>query len=122
VLDAQDVADAGKLAPTAGDPAAGSVDKHLDDIVADTNELQTDWVNGGRLDLLLDSIIGDGDTGITLAKLKEIVAAFVAGKVTAVSADGITTYTYKKRDGSTTSFTAACSETDGTRATTGSLT
>ena len=25
-------------------------------IVADTNELQTDWVNGGRLDLLLDAI------------------------------------------------------------------
>ena len=26
-------------------------------ILADTNELQTDWVNGGRLDLLIDSII-----------------------------------------------------------------
>lgn len=25
-------------------------------IVADTNELQTDWVNGGRLDLLLDAV------------------------------------------------------------------
>ena len=25
-------------------------------IVADTNELQTDWTNGGRLDLLLDAI------------------------------------------------------------------
>lgn len=25
-------------------------------IVADTNELQTDWVNGGRLDLLIDAI------------------------------------------------------------------
>lgn len=28
-------------------------------IVADTNELQTDWANGGRLDLLIDSILGD---------------------------------------------------------------
>jgi len=28
----------------------------LDDIIADTNELQTDWVNGGRLDLLIDAI------------------------------------------------------------------
>jgi len=48
--------DAMKLAPTAGDPAAGSLDKHADDILADTNELQTDWKNGGRLDLLLDAI------------------------------------------------------------------
>ena len=47
-------------------------------ILADTNELQGDWVNGGRLDLLLDSVISkvdviDGivdsilvDTGTTL--------------------------------------------------------
>ena len=28
----------------------------LASILADTNELQTDWVNGGRLDLILDSI------------------------------------------------------------------
>ncbi len=32
----QDIADALKLAPTAGDPAAGSVNKDLDDILADT--------------------------------------------------------------------------------------
>ena len=28
----------------------------LDTIIADTNELQTDWTNGGRLDLLIDAI------------------------------------------------------------------
>lgn len=28
-------------------------------IVADTNELQTDWANGGRLDLLIDAILAD---------------------------------------------------------------
>jgi hypothetical protein len=33
---------------------AGALD--LDAILADTNELQTDWANGGRLDLLLDAI------------------------------------------------------------------
>lgn len=33
-------------------------------IVADTNELQTDWANGGRLDLLVDAILED--TGTTL--------------------------------------------------------
>lgn len=32
----QGIADALKLAPTAGDPAAGSVNKHLDDILEDT--------------------------------------------------------------------------------------
>jgi hypothetical protein len=29
-------------------------------ILADTNELQTDWVNGGRLDLLLDASVASG--------------------------------------------------------------
>ena len=33
-------------------------------ILADTNELQTDWANGGRLDLLIDAILTD--TGTTL--------------------------------------------------------
>ena len=36
VPDAQEVRDAMKLAPSAGDPAAGSVDAHLDDILVDT--------------------------------------------------------------------------------------
>ena len=31
-------------------------------IVADTNELQTDWANGGRLDLILDELTTQGDT------------------------------------------------------------
>lgn len=33
-------------------------------ILADTNELQTDWVDGGRLDLIVDAILTD--TGTTL--------------------------------------------------------
>ena len=33
-----------------------SVESKIDDVLADTNELQTDWTNGGRLDLLLDGI------------------------------------------------------------------
>ena len=39
---------------------AGGLD--ADAILADTNELQTDWVNGGRLDLLIDAIIAAIDT------------------------------------------------------------
>jgi len=38
-LTSQNVRDAMKLAPTAGDPAAGSIDKHADDIETDTDEL-----------------------------------------------------------------------------------
>lgn len=33
---------------------AGYLDTEISAILADTNELQTDWANGGRLDLLLD--------------------------------------------------------------------
>lgn len=39
---------------TAADLA--TVDGIVDAIVLDTNELQTDWTNGGRLDLLIDAI------------------------------------------------------------------
>ena len=35
---------------------AGRLDVIWDAILADTNELQTDWTNGGRLDLLIDAI------------------------------------------------------------------
>ena len=42
-----------------------TIDNFLDTevaaILADTNELQADWVNGGRLDLLVDSIISKVD-------------------------------------------------------------
>ena len=31
----------------------------LDATLADTNELQTDWANGGRLDLIVDAILVD---------------------------------------------------------------
>jgi hypothetical protein len=35
---------------------AGYLDTEIAAILADTNELQTDWANGGRLDLLIDAI------------------------------------------------------------------
>jgi len=40
---------------------AGYLDTEIAAILADTNELQTDWANGGRLDLLLDSASSAGD-------------------------------------------------------------
>ena len=50
------IADAVWDEAVAGHVAAGSFGKTDADILADTNELQGDWVNGGRLDLLLDAI------------------------------------------------------------------
>lgn len=63
----------------------------------------------------------EGDTGVSLSKVTEMLAALAAGKVTASSSSGVTTLTYKKRDGTTTSFTVVVTESDKTRATTGSL-
>lgn len=42
-----------------------TIDSIVDSIVADTNELQTDWANGGRLDLILDSAASAGDPWAT---------------------------------------------------------
>ena len=53
-------------APGSTAPTVGQIRTEMDDnstqftaIVADTNELQTDWVNGGRLDLILDAVNTD---------------------------------------------------------------
>jgi hypothetical protein len=49
---------------TPEDPTAGI----LDTIRDDTSELQTDWANGGRLDLLLDAVLADtGTDGVVLS-------------------------------------------------------
>jgi hypothetical protein len=42
-----------------------SVDSNVTSILADTNELQTDWADGGRLDLLLDGASSAGDPWTT---------------------------------------------------------
>jgi hypothetical protein len=42
-------------------------------IVADTNELQTDWKNGGRLDLLIDALLVG--TGTTIDDLLDAIKA-----------------------------------------------
>jgi len=47
---------AGKIVGDNIDAPISAVDTVVDAILVDTNELQTDWVNGGRLDLLLDAI------------------------------------------------------------------
>lgn len=51
-------------------------------IVADTNELQTDWANGGRLDLILDELTTQGDTNeAAIGALNDPTAAAIADAV-----------------------------------------
>ena len=52
---AETIADAVLDELLSGHTGAGSLGKALTDVLADTNELQTDWANGGRLDLILDA-------------------------------------------------------------------
>jgi hypothetical protein len=60
------------------DTKLNTIDDFLDTeiaaILADTNELQTDWANGGRLDLLLDGAASAGDPWTT-----SIPGAYSAG-------------------------------------------
>ena len=51
----------------------------MDAILADTNELQTDWANGGRLDLLIDAIKAATDNlPADPADASDIATAFAA--------------------------------------------
>jgi len=54
-------------------------------IVADTNELQTDWTNAGRLDLILDIIAADTTTDIPA-----LIATAQADLDTITGSDGVT--------------------------------
>jgi len=52
-------------------PVVSTLDRNqndLDSILADSDELQTDWKNGGRLDLLLDAIKAKTDIIVTGVK------------------------------------------------------
>lgn len=54
---------------------AANLPADIDAVKADTNELQTDWANGGRLDLLLDQVITD------IAALNNLSATQVATEI-----------------------------------------
>jgi len=54
-------------------------------ILVDTNELQTDWMNGGRLDTIIDAILADtGTDGV-------LVAPTGLDKITATAPSGVAT-------------------------------
>lgn len=63
---------------------SANLDTQLGTITADTNELQGDWANGGRLDLLLDSILED--TGTTLPATLATIASYIDTEITAIKA------------------------------------
>lgn len=98
--------------------AADTLELFVEALKQDTGQIDDGTFAVGAI--TADAVVA-GDTGITLQKALEMLAAFIAGKVSRSSDAGVTTLTYKKRDGSTTSFTAVCDEDDGDRATTGSL-
>lgn len=54
--------DTGTSIPATLSSIAGYIDTEVAAILADTNELQTDWVDGGRLDLLIDAIKAKTDS------------------------------------------------------------
>jgi hypothetical protein len=65
-------------------------------ILADTNELQTDWVNGGRLDLLLDAVKAKTDSlTFTVSNVLDVNVTYVGGvayaAVTGTADSGTTT-------------------------------
>lgn len=109
-VDFRDSVRAGMTAlPNAAADAAGGVpisdlggldldglNTNINDIETDTNELQGDWVNGGRLDLLLDAIPTTAMRGTdsaalasvcTEARLAELAAANLPSDVDAILAD-----------------------------------
>jgi len=66
------------------------LDTEVAAILADTNELQTDWVNGGRLDLLIDAIKAKTDS-LTFTTANQVDATTVTISTGAVSAAALAT-------------------------------
>lgn len=87
------IADAVWDEATSGHATAGTTGKALTDTLADTNELQTDWVNGGRLDLILDSRASQAsvDDIPTNAELATALAAADDATLAAIAALSIPT-------------------------------
>jgi len=54
------------LALATVDDNVDAIKTSTDAILIDTNELQGDWENGGRLDLILDAILADTDADVVL--------------------------------------------------------
>lgn len=78
-----------RASQTSVNTLATYVDTEVAAILADTNELQTDWVNGGRLDLLIDAIKAKTDNlPADPADASDIAASFstISSTLTTISA------------------------------------
>ena len=121
------VLEVGGTAQTANDNGAD-----INAALTDTNELQTDWTNGGRLDLLLDAVSTHdaaavvtalmADTGITAGGTMtfetwcKVVGAAVAGDFKDKAGGGYELFDVE--DGTTVIFSQTISETTPYRDTT----
>ena len=65
------------------DNEIATIDSNVDLVLGDTNELQTDWVNGGRLDLLLDTAAAGG--GLDAAGVRSAIGLASANLDTQLS-------------------------------------
>lgn len=106
-----------------------AMNTNINDIETDTNELQGDWVNGGRLDLLIDAILADvtglnGDSASNIADAilgRNIAGGSDGGRDVTSALRGIRnrraisggTLTVYEEDDSTSSWTAAVTTAAG---------
>lgn len=80
------IADAVLDEAMSGHTTAGTLGKAIADTLVDTNELQTDWADGGRLDLILDARASQSSVNTIDDFLDTEVAAILAAVDTEVAA------------------------------------
>ncbi len=89
-LTSQQTRDAMKLAPTVGAPSAGSVDEHLDDILADTADIQPNYATSAAQTTAQNDLdIITGSDGTTLATTQGNYAPAKAGDSMALTAAAV---------------------------------
>ena len=88
--------------------ALSTVDAIVDIILASTNELQSDWADGGRLDLILDSRMAEASINTTAGAVDTVTDAVITATVANKIADHILRRAWANAeassDGDTVSF------------------
>jgi hypothetical protein len=69
---------------------ASYLDTEIADILANTNELQADWANGGRLDLLIDAIKAKTDLGLLNTTWTDTKAGYLDAAVSTAGGGSLT--------------------------------
>ena len=90
-ISASAIADAVWDEATSGHTTSGTFGEQLatdvDAILADTNELQTDWADGGRLDLIIDSILSGLSTIVLTSTERNAIADALLDRTDGVETD-----------------------------------